>query len=297
MTWCDERLGFVQAADGSIDWPDAAVIDARLASLNLDDLMRGWREQATNSLREETPGSRAFHVYFDRLAYHDPERAVSFIEAMLVQEQDDALVALIAEGKLLGQLLHFQGPRVAQALQELAVRCIFGAVVWSIGRGMVEDEDAKGRLLAITDTKGYESWKARHRAGRVPPDFAALTPAELAPLWVEIMEASVLDREKDENWSVLFDFQCELACEDPLKALELVKAILAIEDSPNLLGLLAAGLLEDLLPSEDGPIVDAIVAEAESDPRFRHLLGGVWFSGLGEDMTPRLEKARGGESW
>jgi hypothetical protein len=77
------------------------------------------------SRREETPGSRAFHVYFDRLAYHDPERAVSFIEAMLVQEQDDALVALIAEGKLLGQLLHFHGPQVAQALQELAVRCIF----------------------------------------------------------------------------------------------------------------------------------------------------------------------------
>jgi hypothetical protein len=132
---------------------------------------------------------------------------------------------------------------------------------------------------------------------RATGQAAADRPAELAPLWVEIMGASVLDREKDENWSVLFDFQCELACEDPLKALELVKAILAIEDSPNLLGLLAAGLLEDLLPSEDGPIVDAIVAEAESDPRFRHLLGGVWFSGLGEDMTPRLEKARGGESW
>ncbi len=302
MTWCDERLGFVQAADGSIEGPDAAAIDATFASLPMDDLVRGWREQATTSLKSETPGTRAFHMYFDRLAHHQPERAVSFIEAMLVQERDDALVALMAESKLLGQLLHFHGPRVAQSLQELALRCprlrwLLGAVGWSIGGGMVENEDAKRRLLSITDTKAYEIWKARYREGRKTHDFAALAPAELAPLWVEIMGSSELDREKDENWSVLFDFQCELAREDPLKALDLVKAVLAIEDNPHLLGLLAAGLLEDLLPPEDGPVVDAVVAEAEQNPRFRHLLGGVWFSGLSEEVTARLEKARGGAAW
>ena len=111
------------------------------------------------------------------------------------------------------------------------------------------------------------------------------------------MGSSELDRQKDENWSALFDFQSELARNEPLKALDLVKAILAIEDNPHMLGLLAAGLLEDLLPAEDGPVVDAVVAEAERNPRFRHLLGGVWFSGLGEDVTARLETARGGESW
>ena len=94
---------------------------AELASLPMDDLVRGWREQATTSLRDQTPGTHAFHMYFDRLAHHQPERAVFFIEAMLVQEPDDALIALMVESKLVGQLLHFHGPRVARSLQELAL--------------------------------------------------------------------------------------------------------------------------------------------------------------------------------
>jgi hypothetical protein len=56
-------------------------------------------------------------------------------------------------------------------------------------------------------------------------------------------------------------------------------------------------VLEDLLPAENGPVVDEVVAEAERDHRFRHLLGGVWFSGLGEDVKARLEQARGGDGW
>lgn len=79
---------------------------------------------------------------------------------------------------------------------------------------------------------------------------------------------------------------------DPLRALELVTAIVAIEDNPNVLGLLAAGMLEDLLPVEDGPVIDAVVAEAERSPRFRDLLRGAWFSGLNANVVERLDKAR-----
>ncbi len=302
MTWCDERLGFVRATDGSIQPPNADAIDALFASLPLDDLVKGWRVQATTGLKDETPGTHAFSMYFDSLAHHDPERAISFIEAMLAQEHDDALVALIAEGKLLGQLLHFHAPRVARALQELALRqpklrWLLGGQGWSIAGGMIDDGDAKRRLLSICDTQAYDEWKKRYREGREEKDFAALSPAELAPLWVEIMGRSELDKETDDNWNVLFDFQCELASHEPLRALDLVTAILAIEDHPHVLGLLAAGLLEDLLPDEDGPVIDAVVAEAERNPRFRSLLGGVWFSKLSPEVVERLEQARGGQRW
>jgi hypothetical protein len=302
MNWCDERLGFAQAAAGAVEWPDAEAIDAALASLPIDDLVHGFREQATTALKGGTAGTHAFHKYFDRLAYHEPERAVSFIAGMLTHERDDALVALIAEGKMLGQLVNFHAGRVAKPLQELALRCprlrwLLGGVGWSIAGGMIEDEDARRRLLTITDTEAYETWKARYREDAKTTDFTALTPREIAPLWVEIMGRSELDKEKDDNWSTLFDFQSELVRDDPLKALELVKAILAIEDDPRMLALLAAGVLEDLLPAENGPVVDEVVAEAERDHRFRHLLGGVWFSGLGEDVKARLEQARGGDGW
>ncbi len=245
MNWCDERLGIVQAADGSIQQPDADAIDAPLASLPVDDLVKGWRVQATTGLKDETPGTHAFSMYFDRLAHHDPARAIGFIEAMFVHEPDDALVALIAEAKLLGQLLHFHGPRVARPLQELALRCprlrwLLGGQGWSIAGGMIEDEDAKRRLLSICDTQAYDDWKKRYREGGETKNFAALSPAELSPLWVEIMGRSELDKEKDDDWSVLFDFQCELAANEPLRALDLVTAILAIEDNPHVGGLLAA---------------------------------------------------------
>jgi hypothetical protein len=95
----------------------------------------------------------------------------------------------------------------------------------------------------------------------------------------------------------MFDFQNDLISNDPLGALDLVKAILAIEDNPNVIGLLAAGMLEDLIPAEDSPVIDAVVAEAARNPKFRHLLGGVWFYGMSPEVTERLMNARGEVGW
>jgi hypothetical protein len=285
MGWCEERLGFPQGAERVADGPTADEVDARLAALPVDDLMRGWREASTTGLKDQTPATYALHTYFDRLAYHRPERALAFIEAELANEKDDAMVALIAEGKLLGQLLHFHAPRVAKPLQEMALRqprlrWLLGGAAWGIGGGMVKHADAKRRLLSIADERAYRAWKEKHKVGREIIDFASLSVEELAPLWVELTARSDLDKARDDNASAMFDFQCELVRDDPLKAFALVKAILATEDNPNIIALLAAGMLEELIPVEDGPVVDVVVAEAERDPRFRRLLGGVWFSSL-----------------
>ncbi|MEZ0282466.1 hypothetical protein [Methyloceanibacter sp.] len=37
--------------------------------------------------------------------------------------------------------------------------------------------------------------------------------------------------------------------------------------------------------------------QAARNPRFRHLLGGVWFYSVSPEVTEKLEKARGGERW
>jgi hypothetical protein len=302
MGWCEERLGFPQGADGASNWPTADEVDARLAALPVEDLVRGFREASTTGLKDHTAGTRAFLMYFDRLAYHWPERALAFIEAELASEPDDSMVALLAEGKLLGQLLHFHAASVAKPLQEMALRqprlrWLLGGAAWGIGGGMVDQADAKRRLLSIADEDAYRAWKAKHKAGQEAIDFVSLSVEELAPLWVDLTARSDLEKERDDNYSKMFDFQYELVREDPFKALALVKAVLAIEDNPNVIALLAAGMLEDLIPPEDGPVVDAVVAEAERDPRFRHLLGGVWFSSMSPTVTERLEKARGEQRW
>lgn len=239
MNWCDQQLGLDQTPA-----PSEEDVQARLKALSPDDLVRAWREIGTTGLKEQTDGTHAVLMYFDRLGHDDPERAVSFIEALLEREPDDALVALTAQEKLLGQLLQFNGPRVAGALQELAMRrprlrWLMGGVYWSISGGL-EDKDTKRRLLAIADKEAYRAWDDSYKS-RETINFAALPVAELAPLWVEINSRSPLGKEKDKNWSELFDFQSELVNNDPLKALDLVKAIVDIEDNPSVLGLLAAG--------------------------------------------------------
>jgi hypothetical protein len=223
MNWCDQQFGFDQTPA-----PSEEDVQARLKALSPDDLVRAWREIGTTGLKEQTYGTHAVLMYFDRLGHDDPERAVSFIEALLEHEPDDALVALTAQEKLLGQLLHFNGARVAGALQELAMRrprlrWLMGGVYWSISGG-IEDKDTKRRLLAIADKEAYRAWEDSYKS-RETIDFAALPVAELAPLWVEINSRSPLGKEKDKNWSELFDFQSELVNNDPLKALDLVKAI------------------------------------------------------------------------
>src|SRR5215813_9876942 len=120
MNWCDHRLGLQPAAD--MMQASLAPAEAKLATLPLCDLVRGWREVGTVGLREQTPGTHCFDMYFDRLGQDDPDRALAFVEAEVTSEPDDALVALAAEGKLLPQLLHCNGGRVIGALEGSAAR-------------------------------------------------------------------------------------------------------------------------------------------------------------------------------
>lgn len=298
MNWCDEVLGYADASGRADEPPPGAeVIDTRLAALPMDDLVRAWREVSTIGLKDQTDGSHALLMYFDRLAHDAPERAVEFIEAELASEPDDEIVALLAESKVLSQLLHFHGPRVTTALQALALRqprlrWLIGRLSRSIAGGMVESPQAQRRLLAIADERAYRDWSARRTQGEAM-DFAMLRLSERAAAWVGIAARSELEKQHDGDAAALFDYQSELVANDPLEALELVKAILEIEDNPNILSLLAAGILEDLIPEEDGPVIDAVVAEAARSPNFRRLLGGVWFYGMSPEVAARLEQARG----
>jgi hypothetical protein len=301
MGWCDEVLGFCDASGGEVDPPPSAEeVEARLAALPMGDLVGAWREVSTTGLKDQTPGTHALTIYFDQLSNEMPERGIAFIEAALAGEPDDEIVMLLAEGKVLGQLLVFHAGRIASSLQALALRqprfrWLMGSKGASIANGMVEDPQIRRRLLAIADEPAYRAWEAAHPKPE-PPDFAAMTLPDLAAAWVEITSRSDLARQRDDDWGEMFDFKSDLVSNDPLGALELVKAILDIEDNPNVLGLLAAGMLEDLVPEEDGPVIDAVVAEAERNEKFRHLLGGVWFYGMSPEVTERLMKARG-EAW
>jgi hypothetical protein len=55
---------------------------------------------------------------------------------------------------------------------------------------------------------------------------------------------------------------------------------------------LAAGPMEVLL-SEHGPdFIDRVEKEAKANPRFDHLLGGVWKLGMKDNVWSRVQKVR-----
>jgi hypothetical protein len=95
-------------------------------------------------------------------------------------------------------------------------------------------------------------------------------------------------------WAVerFFDRSHDEGAEDCWLA---ILAILDREPAEPVIGILAAGPLEDLIHYSGDRFIDRIELQARRDPAFRHLLGGVWESGS-EDVWERVGRARG-KSW
>jgi len=69
--------------------------------------------------------------------------------------------------------------------------------------------------------------------------------------------------------------------------------ILSRAPPESVIGVLAAGPLEDLIDACGPEFIDRIELQARRDPAFRHLLGGVWASST-PSVWARVESARGG---
>lgn len=69
--------------------------------------------------------------------------------------------------------------------------------------------------------------------------------------------------------------------------------ILSHDPPESVLGVLAAGPLEDLIDASGPEYIERIELQARRDPAFRYLLGGVWASST-PSIWARVEAARGG---
>ncbi|MDR2637430.1 MAG: hypothetical protein LBB55_03750 [Zoogloeaceae bacterium] len=86
--------------------------------------------------------------------------------------------------------------------------------------------------------------------------------------------------------------------EDPDIAEDCWAAILEIlsrNPPESVIGILAAGPLEDLIDCAGPQFIDRIELQARRDPAFQHLLGGVWESSTPE-IWARIEAVRG-DAW
>mgnify|MGYP003576540067 FL=1 len=84
----------------------------------------------------------------------------------------------------------------------------------------------------------------------------------------------------------------EECIEEPEIAWRAILKVLAYDLTEEQEALIAAGPMEDLLVHHGENFVDRVEREALKNPRFNHLLGGVWRQGMPDDIWDRIVRAR-----
>lgn len=80
---------------------------------------------------------------------------------------------------------------------------------------------------------------------------------------------------------------------EPLLALDAIRAISEQTSAPEVLAVLAAGPLENVLVRHGSAVLDNVIAHAHASAEFRELLGGLWGGRISDDVWRRLEEAVG----
>lgn len=119
---------------------------------------------------------------------------------------------------------------------------------------------------------------------------------KLVNAWVELQRHEVGTPRHDELfWS--FEHLWELTHRDPETAFDVILSILAADESTTTEENLSAGPLEDLLVYHRPAYIEHIEHEAARNPRFRHLLGGVWKNAMTDEVWRRVQDCWDRRGW
>ena len=284
MSFIDDAKAAATMAVPGPGGPDEA--NAAFEAMPIAELAARWRMLQFVGVKQQTEETWAATSYFSSLPHDSPARAYDMVLAVLAAETD--LSVRLRLHDVMSTLVHAHGASLveriaADAADNAALRWLLGGGCW-----WTQDKAMEARLDAVADIEAFRGDLEAHKTRNPPIDFDSLSIDELARTWIEQTDKPFKDH--DHNWSDFQDYQRELIEYDPDSAVDLVVAVLKIETSPFLLSVLAAGLLEDVI---DLPVIDRIEREAEADPRFLALLGGVWYSRKPDDVKARLDAILG----
>jgi hypothetical protein len=284
----DAKVLAIIAAAPELGTPDET--DAALNAMSVAELASMWGVLQRLSLRDQTQGAWAAKLYFDHLPHKMPQRALDLVLEVLRSEADKPTVMQLND-KLTLALMYAHGPEVidrieAEAANNARLRWLIGGIHFG------PDGPLEHRIEAIADRRGWRVDEIARRRPKRPLDCADMSVADLARAWVE--QHSKSDRDRNDNYFAMMDYECELREEDPDRAIDLIVEILSIETNPTLLSLLAAGPLEDVISMET---IDRIEREASASKRFHDLLGGVWCYRASDELKARLDALVGPNRW
>ncbi|HKU09383.1 MAG TPA: hypothetical protein VJR30_25215 [Bradyrhizobium sp.] len=259
-------------------------------ALPIAQLATMWGALQRVSRRDQTGSVWAAKVYFDHLPGDQPDRALELVLEVLATEQDKPTVMLLND-KLMLSLMFAHGPELigrveAAARDNAKLRWLLGGIRFGTGKSF------ERRIEAIADRAAWELDDAARHRPQHSLDCQTMSVPALARAWVE--QYSKSDRDRDDNFFVLMDFERDLREEDPDRAIDLILEILEIETNPVLLSMLAAGPLEDVISMTT---IDRIEREAAANKRFASLLGGVWYFRAPAELKARLDALIGDNRW
>lgn len=263
----------------------------RLDGMTATELAGLWCALQYVGLRERSEETWTQERYFDHLPHEAPERALAMVLAALASEAHPRVLMQLND-RFMTALLHRHGERLADRIEAEArgnarLRWLLGGCAWFMAEGL-----AKTRLSALADKAAWYADKDARDTPAERIDFAALAPADLARVWVE--QHAKPRKDQDDNWHALCDFERELNDRNPDAVIDLVLDVLKIEDNDAVLGLLAAGPLENAISMTT---IERIEREAAAHDKFRWLLGGVWYSSAPEPLKARLDAIVQDQRW
>jgi hypothetical protein len=276
----DAKVLAAIAAAPELGTPDAT--DVFLNAIPISDLASMWCVLQRLSRRDQTAGAWAAKLYFDHLPHAQPDRALDLALEVLRAETDKPTVMQLND-KFMLSLLYAKGDEVigrieTEAKHNKRLQWLLGGIYFG------PDEPFQDRISAIADAKRWQVDDTARRRPKHPLDGAGMSVPELACAWVE--QYSKSDRDRDDNFFVMMDYERDMREENADKAIDLIVEILKIETNPVLLSLLSAGPLEDVISMET---IDRIEREASVNKRFHDLLGGVWYYRASDELKARLD--------
>jgi len=264
--------------------------EAFLDAMPISELASMWSALQRLSRRDQTGAAWSALLYFDHLPHKRPDRAFDLALEVLRSEQDKPTVMQLND-KFMLSLLYTHGAAMierfeAEARQNAALRWLLGGIDFG------PDEPLTARIKAIADVNGWRADDLARRTPQRPLECEAMSVEALARAWIE--QYSKSERDRDDNFFAVMDYERDLREEDPDKAIDLILAILKIESNPVLLSMLAAGPLEDVISMET---IDRIEREASTNKCFHDLLGGVWYYRASDELKARLDALVGQNRW
>ena len=114
--------------------------------------------------------------------------------------------------------------------------------------------------------------------------------SRLADAWITLQKAEMhSELYKSHFWA--FDKVLDLAETSPLECWDVVMKIFMKEPDDELLAIMAACPVEDLLGAHGEQIIGLVEEAAQKYPRFREMLSGVWQVSISDQIWQRLQIA------